>query len=277
MTTGEPFTDPDSPLYLSLPAFSRAAPRGDMTAGFSTRNGGTGLPPFQSLNLGLHTGDDPDTVVRNRSILAAETGFPLENWVTGEQVHGNRVAKVVAQHRGLGAFSQENAVNGTDGLYTTEPDILLTSMYADCVPLYFYDPERKIIGLAHAGWKGTAGNIAGHMLKAFEKEGSKAEDIIAAVGPSISGGCYEVDNRVTDQLKHLPVNDLSKAAVSCGGDRFRLDLKEVNRQLLLAGGVREDRLFVSTYCTYSEEDLFFSYRRDKGRTGRMMSFIGMRK
>ncbi|TMW73137.1 peptidoglycan editing factor PgeF [Alteribacter natronophilus] len=277
MSSPEPFTPSRSPLFLSLPAFSRASAASSAVTGFTIRNGGTGKPPFDTLNLGLHNGDSPETVLGNRHRLANETGFPLENWVAGEQVHGGEVAEITSAHKKSGALSQDTALKQTDGLFTQEKGILLASFYADCVPLYFFDPVSETIGLAHAGWKGTAQNIAGNMLEAFEQAGAERKNIHAAIGPSISGGCYEVDSRVKDRLDSLPVSDLSQAAVSCGSGRYRLDLKEVNRQLILSAGVGENRIYVSSLCTYTEDSLFFSYRRDQGRTGRMMSFAGMRE
>ncbi|WP_096435491.1 peptidoglycan editing factor PgeF [Alteribacter populi] len=273
MTRDEPFIQSNSPLHLQLSPFLDLNP--SITVGFSTRKGGTSISPYDSLNLGLHTADADNLVTKNREKLGESLRFPLKNWVVGEQIHSNHVRKIAERDKGGGAIDLTTAIPETDGIYTKERGILLTSMYADCVPLYFYAPDHDLIGLAHAGWKGTTGNIVQNMIDAFVKEGADKSGIYAAIGPAISKRCYEVDDRVVSEIKKLSCSDMQSVIEPRQNQRYFLNLKEVNRQLLLNSGVDESHIFVSRYCTYKEEQLFYSYRRDSGKTGRMMSFIGL--
>ncbi|MFD3448057.1 peptidoglycan editing factor PgeF [Microbacteriaceae bacterium 4G12] len=247
-----------------------------LTAGFSTREGGVSQSPYTSLNLGLHVKDDKQAVHENRRILALGLHFPLHTWICSEQVHDNKVAKVSATDKGKGVFSYEDGIRGTDGIYTDESNVLLTSCYADCVPLYFYAPSHHLIGLAHAGWKGTVKGIALEMIQTWvHDEHVPLSDIHVAIGPAISSCCYVVDERVMDAVRQVLQGPIPFTTVSEG--QYALDLQEVNRLLCVQAGIQEDHIVVSSYCTSCEEQLFFSHRRDKGTSGRMLSFIGFKE
>jgi len=253
----------ESLLMLSWP---------NVIAGFTTKQGGFSQASFASLNLGLHVGDEAVVVEQNRRKLAELLAIPLEQWVCCEQTHGSRIEKVTARDAGKGTVQFETAIADTDGLYTDETGILLTLCFADCVPLYFFAPTYGMIGLAHAGWKGTVKNIAGNMVQCFRDEGIMPEEIMVAIGPAIGPCCYVVDDRVIDAVRNvlgtsevLPFDEVSAG-------QYALDLKELNRLLLIKEGVQH--IQVSGDCTSCEADVFFSHRRDNGRTGRMMAFIG---
>ncbi|MBM7095853.1 peptidoglycan editing factor PgeF [Bacillus sp. H-16] len=278
MAKNEPFIRSGSPLYLQIAPFIKAASEenAELEAGFSTRQGGTSQSPYDTLNLGLHTDDEYRDVINNRKLLTETAGFSLDSCVVSEQVHGSRIVEITQKHKGTGATSQSTAIPETDGIFTREKGILLTSMYADCVPLYFFAPKVGLTGLAHAGWKGTVANIAGSMIEAFKEAGAEEDEILAAIGPSISMPCYEVDERVMNEVGKLPLGNAGEIAKETTQHHYLLDLKEVNRKLLRSQGVKEDRIYTSSYCTYEQADLFYSHRRDQGKTGRMMSFIGMK-
>ncbi|MFC5712230.1 peptidoglycan editing factor PgeF [Thalassorhabdus alkalitolerans] len=243
-------------------------------AGFTSRAGGSGSGPYDSLNLALHVGEDPEKVAVNRKIIGDITGFPVNSWVASNQVHGSDIKKVSHKDAGKGSVSLEDSAGDADGLYTTEQNLFLVSFYADCVPLYFTAPKQGVIGLAHAGWRGTAANIAAEMVTLWSKEEQvKAEDIYVAIGPSIGPRAYEVDDHVVNELKKVLSPDRQSGWQETTQGKYQLDLKEVNKQLLLEAGVDEDHIVISNYCTYKEDTLFFSHRRDQGTTGRMMSFI----
>jgi polyphenol oxidase len=247
-------------------------------AGFTTKLGGHSEKPFDSLNLGLHVQDDSSCVCLNRKKVAELLSFPLSQWVCAEQVHGNHIVKVTNEHRGKGVFSYSDGISGADGLFTTEKNILLVLCYADCVPIYFFAPKHHIIGAAHAGWRGTVKNICGKMVGIWKtKEKVNPEDIYVAIGPAIESCCYIVDDKVIDQLREvlLENDELPFKVVSKG--QYALDLKQANKQLLLQSGIPEQNIEISSYCTSCEKELFFSHRRDKGKTGRMISFIGLKE
>lgn len=187
----EPFKYVDGILYLQ--AWKEL---GNITAGFTTKDGGISTGSFHAMNLGLHVNDIAENVHENRRILANKLQKPLENWICSEQVHDHHVEKVGQQEKGSGVYSYEDGLSKTDGIYTTSNDVLLTSCYADCVPLYFYAPSHGMIGLAHAGWKGTVKEIANEMIQKWNAEGISSDEIHVAIGPAIGSCCYVVDDRV---------------------------------------------------------------------------------
>lgn len=253
-----------------------------LTAGFTGRHGGVSGAPWNSLNLGLHVGDSEHDVVENRRKLAEETGWTLEAWTCAEQVHGSKTVRVEASHRGRGAASLRDAMPDSDGIVTNVKGVLLASLYADCVPLYFYDTRNEAIGLAHAGWKGTAGAIAKETIAVMAKEfGTEPSDVVAAIGPSIGPCCYEVDGPVIDRMEGLlqelalDESDIRRCMSAASQGKAKLDLKEINRQIMIKAGILPSRIEISKWCTGCNTDLFFSHRMEGGRTGRMASFMGM--
>ncbi|KGE18099.1 peptidoglycan editing factor PgeF [Paenibacillus wynnii] len=257
-----------------------------ITAGFTSRQGGVGKAPYESLNCAFHVGDDPQDVISNRRTLAESLSFQLEDWTCGEQTHGVNIAVVDLKDRGRGSRDRTSAFSDTDGLITNVPGVLLTSFYADCVPLYFYDPVRSAVGLAHAGWKGTVAEIAAAMVsKMSEVYGSCAEDVLAAIGPSIGDCCYEVNDQV---MKHVHLLEESSEGVTpfsesvyrqseANGDKSMLNLKELNQRIMIKAGILPTHIECTTWCTSCNPDLFFSYRKENGVTGRMTSWIGIKE
>jgi YfiH family protein len=241
---------------LTFPSFSSAG----FLHAYSVRSGGTSEPPYHSLNLGDHVGDAPERVGRNRAIFSAEAGVSPERWVTAEQVHGSEVACVDESDAG-------RKIPGVDALVTATPDLSLVLFFADCASVLLADPARRAIGLAHAGWRGTAARIAEKTAAAMaEAFGSRPGDLRAAVGPRIGPCCYEVGGEVADAL-----GEWEGAVRERGGSRFA-DLGAANRAQLKAAGLREENVFVSPLCAACEAESFLSDRRD-GRTGRMAALL----
>ncbi|WP_026559436.1 peptidoglycan editing factor PgeF [Bacillus sp. J37] len=247
-----------------------------LTVGFSTKSGGVSTGEFTSLNLGLHVQDQPEDVSENREVLAKSLSFPISRWVFAEQVHSNRIVKVNKSSCGKGRLSYEDGLAACDGVYTTEKGVMLSLCFADCVPLYFIAPKHSLIGLAHAGWKGTVKDIAGEMVRKWRlNEGIDTDDIYVAIGPSIGDCCYVVDDHVISSIdkrvldyKPLPYKPLANG-------KYQLDLKLLNEYYLRNAGILKKNVLVSDLCTSCEKELFFSHRRDNGKTGRMLSFIGI--
>lgn len=250
-----------------------------LVAGFTIRTGGHSRPPYDSFNMGLHVGDDPDRVVANRRLLADLLGMPFSAWSCAEQVHGNRVCQVVAG--GAGKESLDGVIAATDGLFTDQAGILLTSFYADCVPLYFLDPASKAIGLAHAGWKGTVSRIAAEMVESLVRQcQTRPEELLVAIGPSIGGCCYEVDERIMEQVIRCAGKWEEAVAPSRNDGRYMLDLRRLNSAILVEAGVDPGRILSTEWCTSCRTDLFYSHRKEagsRGATGRMASFIGWKQ
>lgn len=259
---------------LRIPEWEEAYP--NLVVGFTLRTGGESIAPFASQNMGLHVGDDPSAVIRNREALSNRLQIPFDGWTCADQVHGNHVERISLEQRGAGRQTLADCIRDTDGLHTNEAGLLLTSFYADCVPLYFFAPEKRAIGLAHAGWKGTVSRIAEEMIRAFQHEyGCSVEEIHVAIGPSIRGCCYEVDERIITEVKKASDN-WQECITDLSNGKYLLDLAEVNQSILIACGLKQEQIMRSHWCTSCHPELFYSYRKEGGKTGRMASFMGWR-
>ena len=242
---------------------------------FTTRSGGTSQGPYSALNLGLHVGDDPEAVLENRRRLAASMEREAASFTACQQVHGTLVAVVDRRHKGMGALDLESAIEGADGMITKEP-VVLFAFFADCVPIWLYDPVQKAGGVIHAGWRGTAAGIVLEALAKMKSHfGSKPEDLYAAVGPSIGPCCYQVGEEVVRSLKELAEREqLSSDSISLSREgKWHADLAGFNCQLLQAEGVRKERIALCNLCTSCHSSLFFSHRRDGAKTGRMAAIF----
>ncbi|WP_085524062.1 peptidoglycan editing factor PgeF [Tuberibacillus sp. Marseille-P3662] len=244
--------------------------------GMSHRENGVSRAPFQHLNMGFHVGDDGQDVIVNRQKFAEWLHIPLETWIGAEQVHGNHVVNVGAEDVGRGARSIETAIQGTDGMYTNHTGILLTACFADCVPLYFYHKDDTIVGLAHAGWRGTTSEIAGQIINGFNsKLGIHPKDIHAVIGPSIQSCCYEVDDRVISAVQAIDGLSPERVYQSNQAGKYQMSLQALNRMILEKYGVPSEQIRVSKVCTSCHTDLLYSHRKENGHTGRMLSYIGI--
>jgi len=240
---------------------------------FTTRNGGMSSFPYMSLNTATHVGDDKQTVLNNRNKILEKYGMNNNYCVSANQTHGDIIEYVTKRDCGKGSIY--DPINNADGLITDEYDVVLMSFYADCVPLYFFDKTKKIIGLAHAGWRGTTLDIAGKMVDKFcNQYHSNINDLCVAIGPSICKKCFEIDNAVINEFKKIfnrkEIDYISSKKLN---GRYLLDLWSANKLLLLRKGLTNNQIHVMSLCTYCNEELFFSYRREQGQTGRMASII----
>jgi polyphenol oxidase len=261
--------------YCILEGWASAFP--NLTVGFTTKNGGNSEDHFTNLNVGFHVEDRKAIVCENRQHLAKKLAFPLDAWIGAQQTHEVKIKKVTKDDKGKGAKEYESAFGHTDGFFTLESGILLTLCYADCVPLYFLHPESGAIGVAHAGWKGTVYGIAEEMIRTFQAEGLKASDIFVAIGPSICENCYIVDDHVINLVEKKLEGVEKKVYTLISDHQYQLNLQECNKEILLKSGILENHISLTHLCTSCQKDHFFSHRRDKGKTGRMMSFIGWKE
>ncbi len=241
--------------------------------GFTTRHEGVSRPPYNSLNLGLGTLDSPHSVEGTRSLLARHFGTGLDRLVTVNQVHGDDLLVIDEPNPDYFHFLKVDC----DGIVTNQPGVMIGVCVADCIPVLLLDPVRGVVAALHAGWKGTAAGIAGKGVKALVKLfDTDPRDVLAAVGPGIGSCCYEVDAPVTDAFRKNG-QDTTLFAADKGGGKFRLDLAEANRQQLLRSGITEGNIEVAKLCVSCNRELFFSYRRDGGETGRQMGFIMLKE
>ncbi|MHB0857787.1 MAG: peptidoglycan editing factor PgeF [Anaerolineae bacterium] len=243
-------------------------PEKGVAHGVFSRAGGSSVGPFASLNVGRTVGDDPDAVESNLARIYAVLGFGPEQVVTGHQVHGDRVAVV-------GQGDAGKVLPETDALITNIPGLALLLRFADCVPVLFHDAERGIVGIAHAGWQGTAQRIAAKTALAMVAVyGCRPEALHAAVGPSIGPCCFEVGPEVVDAVRASVPEAAWSAIERQGSPRPHVDLWQANAWQLQEVGVR--RIEVAGVCTQCRREEFFSHRGEGGRTGRFAALIGLR-
>ncbi len=233
------------------------------SAVFSARTGGCSPAPWDSLNLGMAVGDDPDRVQENRRRLAVAAGVVPGSVAQVHQVHGTVVAPVAAP----------GDAGTADALCTDRLGVTLSIAVADCAAVYLLDPAHGAIGLCHAGWRGTVGDAVGATVRAMaDRYGTRPGGLHAAIGPAIGPCCYEVDAPVLEAL-HAGAPWAGAVVVPTGPGHARLDLWEANRRRLLDQGVPADRIAVAAICTACQPALLFSHRRDNGRTGRMRALL----
>lgn len=243
---------------------------------FSTRLGGVSTGDYSSLNLGLHVADESNKVIENRKLAAALLSGKIQDIVAGEQVHGSSIEVIKKENCGQGALDYETSLPKTDALITKEKNVILSSYYADCTPLFFLAPDIPAIGLAHAGWKGTVNKIGQKtVLEMKKKFDIKIERLLVGIGPHIGSCCYEVGEDVVKQLAKS-FSDWQDLVTKQAVNKWKLDLNLANRIQLQAVGVKNKNIISSNLCTSCREDLFYSYRRDNGHTGRMASLIKIR-
>lgn len=256
--------------YITFDIFERT---GLVKHAFTTRLGGVSGRAFRELNLASHVGDDPGAVLENRKRICAALEAGIDDLVAGRQVHGDRVHVVGETDRGRGGGDFSGAIPDIDALVTNHPGIMLSSYYADCVPVLLLDPVKKVIGLAHAGWKGTVKKIAASTLKVMaDSFGADSGQCLAAIAPSIGPCCYQIDQPVRDAFSGAGFNPGAIMEPS-GRDHWKLNLQEANRITLLEAGVKPHNIVVAGMCTACSPDLFFSYRGQSGKCGRMASLM----
>ena len=235
---------------------------------FSTRLGGVSRGDIGSMNLSFERGDDPDNVRENYRRIADAVGFDPADIVMSDQTHTVNVRRVGRVDRGAGLM-RPKPWHDVDALITDEPGVILTTFYADCVPVYLADTKRHAIGLVHAGWRGTAGRISREAIRAMgEAFGTVPSDLIAVIGPSICRNCYEVSEEVA--LK-FPAACFYKKA----DGHYQLDLQLANRLILMEEGLAPSRIRDAGVCTCCRPDFLFSHRASGGKRGNLAAFLGI--
>lgn len=242
----------------------------------SQRSGGVSRPPYASLNLGLHVGDRPEAVIENRRRLAEALGTTLDALCFAEQVHGAEVARVGPDQRGRGARSLADALPGADALISDLPGTWLVILVADCVPILLADPRRGVVGVAHAGWRGSVQGVAARTVAAIcAGFGSRPAELHAAIGPSIGPADFEVGPEVAAAFAEA-FPEARNAVIQPGdGDRSRVDLWSANRIQLERAGLDPARIELSGRSTASDTGRWFSHRAEAGRSGRFAAAIAL--
>jgi YfiH family protein len=264
-------------LYFQFDHFSHYPA---MAHAVFSRQGGLSAAPFASLNTGLSVGDDRQTVFANRRLLSRALGQPDWPIATSWIVHGNEVVEVGAEWKlDHDELRDPGFRRRGDALMTQEPGVFLLVSFADCLPVLYFDPVQRVAAIAHAGWRGTSLGIARQTVQALaERFGSRPADLLVGLAPAIGPCCYEVGPDVLETFERSP--DLMQTAafephIDGRSDRWMLDLKETNQRQLLAAGVASEHIEIMPFCTSCRTDLFFSHRREQGKTGRFAVLVGL--
>ena len=230
-----------------------------------SRQGGVSPAPFRSLNLSVSVPDDRVRVYANRRRAYGLFGRDTDTVVHAHLVHGNEVARTTSASNGTW-------VEQVDGLITDEPGCALTMNYADCAPIFLYDPVHRAIGLGHAGWLGTVVDLPGAMVRTMEHEfGSDPAQLVAGIGPCIGPCCYEVDEPVIGRVHNAFAEPEKLLIKQANRSRPHFDLPQANTVNLSRAGVKNIEL--SGLCTACRTDLFFSHRKEAGKTGRFGTLL----
>ena len=248
-----------------------------ITHAFTTRMGGVSTGDCTSMNLSFTRGDDEAAVRENYRRIAAALGTDAKQFVCSDQTHTTNVRRVTKADAGKGVVIPKDYTD-VDGLITNEPGIVLSTFYADCVPLYFVDPVHRAIGLSHSGWRGTVNKMGQATIEAMKREfGSRAADLYCAIGPSICQDCYEISRDVAEEfMKAFPkhVNDI---LIQKSEEKFQLDLWKANEIVMLESGVLPEHLAVTNICTCCNPTELFSHRASKGKRGNLAAFLMIKK
>ncbi len=242
-------------------------PRNAVVQGIYSRHGGVSPKPWDSLNQGGLNGDPRANVIENRRRIFHSAGRPVTSIFDVWQVHSADVI-CADQPRPLDAPHQK-----ADAIVTNKPEITLFMRFADCVPVFFYEPEKKVVAIAHAGWQGTVKNIVAQTVQTMQDHyGCRIENIHVGIGPSIGPDHYEVGSEVVDRVR-LVLGGLAGKVLQPYNGKFKLDLWKTNQLLLEQAGVRH--IEVAGVCTACHVGDWFSHRAEHGNTGRFGALLAL--
>jgi len=252
--------------------------------GFLTRLGGVSPAPFASLNFDTRDGDSHTNTEQNRALVAKLLGFDTNRLLTMNQVHGSNVLTIDKPVNDI-SFTGLSKISA-DAIITNQCGIAIGVLTADCVPILLLDPVKKVIGIVHAGWRGTVKGVVQKAIDAMVKQfDTDKQTILAAIGPSIGPCCYKVDEVVIKELGVLAPDKGIRGQGSGFGvaefikkqdNTWKLDLKKANFVQMLDIGLLEKNIAVEDFCTSCRNDIFFSYRKDGKVTGRQLNFVMMK-
>ena len=245
---------------------------------FTTREGGASKGIFAELNLSFTRGDEEAAVRENYRRVAKRMGTEVSHFVCSYQTHTTNVRVVTQEDAGAGVV-RERGYTDVDGLITNEPGLVLSTFYADCVPLYFVDPIRKAVGLSHSGWRGTVHKIGKITVQAMaDQYGSRPEDIVAIIGPSICQDCYEVSEDVILEFQKYYREDCqSELYYRKENGKYQLNLWRANEIVMEEAGILPENIHTTQWCTCCNPELLYSHRASKGKRGNLAAFLGLKR
>ncbi|MCX8130646.1 MAG: peptidoglycan editing factor PgeF [Clostridia bacterium] len=243
--------------------------------GFTTRFGGVSTGECRTMNLGFNRNDIRENVLENYKRVAETLEINYEHMVFSNQVHDSKVKVVCESDRGKGIIRSSDII-GYDGLVTNINEVAIVTFYADCVPLLFFDPVKRVIAESHSGWRGTVKEIASVTIRRMEEEyASSINDIEVAIGPSIGKCCFEVGEEVISEFSEkLPWS--YEFCHKTGTDKWHIDLQSIIHKSLINTGINKNNIVSSNVCTKCNKDVFFSHRGDCGKTGSMAAIMQLK-
>jgi polyphenol oxidase len=239
------------------------------------REGGASMGNYASLNISPFSGDNPENVRKNKEIICQQFDIDTDRLIIPYQTHGTKIVEIEDSFFQLSMEAKAQALYGVDALFTRLTRVCIAVTTADCVPILFFDPQKQVIAVAHAGWRGTCSRIAEKTATGLiDRFDCNPADIRVVIGPSISPGVYEVGEEVVDKFRDAGF-DISRI-VSVRNHSLFLDLWEANKQTLQRIGISDDHIELSGICTYTEHERFFSARRLGIKSGRLATGIMLR-
>lgn len=242
--------------------------------GSTTRTGGASGGIWESLDLATNRGDEPEHVRENYRRVCAALKVDMSRMVFARQVHGDTV-RTVTSADGAGALEQTGDWEA-DGLVTDVPGLTLVGFGADCLTILFFDPARLAVGVAHAGWRGTALGVAAKTVERMARcYGTRPGDLICALGPCIDKCCFEVGEEVPNAMTAALGSEALPYITSDGNGKFHVDLKGLNLLWLKRAGVVATNVDISPDCTMCAHEKYWSHRYTKGQRGSQASLIAL--
>ena len=246
---------------------------GIIKEGFSTRAGGASKGIFSTMNLSFTRGDEREAVEENYHRIAKALDVDYDRFVFSDQTHTTNVLQVTEKDAGNG-ITREREYPDIDGLITNVPGLVLTTFYADCVPLYFVDPVHRAIGLSHSGWRGTVNRMGQVTIERMQEAyGTDPADLICAIGPSICQDCYEVSEDVIEQFAAAFPGHEAELFYRKENGKYQLNLWRANEIVLTEAGVKPEHLAVTDICTCCNPKNLFSHRASHGKRGNLAAFL----
>ena len=260
-------------IYLSFPLLEKT---GVVRQLFSTRAGGVSEGIFSTMNFSFTRGDKKEHVLENYRRIAEILDCRLEDFVCADQTHTTNIRVVERKDGGKGVVKQKDYADIV-GLVTNEKGIVLVTFFADCVPLYFVDPVKKVIGLSHSGWRGTVNRMGEKTIQKMEEVyGCRREELLTAIGPSICMSCYEVGEEVAEEFrKAFSEKEQKEILRKKENGKYLLDLWQANYYIMVNAGVRPENIAVTDICTCCNGEELFSHRKSMGKRGNMGAFLGL--
>lgn len=256
-------------VYITFPRLEAC---GAVRHTFSTRIGGVSEGQFATMNTSFTGGDKFESVEENYRRLCGAVGIDISHLVLSRQTHTNNVRVVTRDDCGTG-YTKPSFCD-VDGLITNESGVALVTQYADCTPLLFCDPVKRVCATSHAGWRGTVSGIGKVTVDKMVNEfGCQREDIIAAIGPCICQNCYEVDTPVLEAFANSGMDITGVFCEGRDGDHFMLNLVQANKNILISAGIKEDNIDISDICTCCNADELHSHRATGGKRGNLAAII----